>query len=137
MSKGYGVVHYRLDGRRTWLVHRLVWRLLVGGTMPDELHHACRQTACCNPAHLRPVTRQEHGEAHRDDQCRAGHDLTDPANVYLRRVGDRSNVPVCRRCRTEREAARRARLTEDERRAEIAKRTERRRRQRSSATTSG
>lgn len=53
----YGLIFAKLDGKtRTFLVHRLMY-----GTVPDglQLDHLCRNTVCCNPWHLDPVT---HGE---------------------------------------------------------------------------
>lgn len=55
-SFGYG--HVRFNGTRT-VVHRLIWEHL-NGPVPEglQLDHICRNTACCNPKHLRPVTAQ-------------------------------------------------------------------------------
>jgi len=40
--------------------HRAVW-LATGRTIPAgfDLDHLCRNRACCNPAHIEPVTRSE------------------------------------------------------------------------------
>jgi hypothetical protein len=37
------------------------------GPVPEgkELHHKCRNTACCNPDHVEPLTRAEHVKADR------------------------------------------------------------------------
>ena len=53
---GYG--HVRFNGTRT-VVHRLIWEH-KNGPVPDglQLDHICRNTSCCNPAHLRAVTPQ-------------------------------------------------------------------------------
>jgi hypothetical protein len=55
---GYGMVK---RGGRTQRVHRYVYELLTGITIPAELviDHLCRNRACCNPAHLEPVTTRE------------------------------------------------------------------------------
>ena len=53
-------------GRIWWhggyhLVHVLMWQLAGRRLRPGcELHHECRNRRCCNPAHLRPVTRRVH-----------------------------------------------------------------------------
>ena len=46
---GYGQVHFVLDGKRTWLAHRLVSRLL-GFPLGQNMHHECRTPICVNPA---------------------------------------------------------------------------------------
>jgi hypothetical protein len=91
-------------GMARTLVHRYVWTTLVGD-IPDgmQIDHACKQRSCCNPAHLRVVTRRANvlnnsgGVAARNARkvaCKAGH-LFDEANTYLRPDGYRT----CRICR--------------------------------------
>jgi len=55
--KGYGQI--RVDGRLTY-AHRYMYERHVG-TIPAglELDHLCCVPACCNPAHLEPVTHAE------------------------------------------------------------------------------
>lgn len=58
VSAGYGrvVVH-----GKHWLVHRLVFVLTKGPINKGmELHHKCETKGCCNPDHLKLVTRKEH-----------------------------------------------------------------------------
>lgn len=52
---GYGTLH--IDGCN--LAHRWHWQN-INGPVPDglDLDHLCRNRACCNPAHLEPVTRR-------------------------------------------------------------------------------
>ena len=58
---GYGHAHV---GNTVVRVHRLVYTLLVG-PIPEGLHldhveeRGCTSRACCNPAHLEPVTQAE------------------------------------------------------------------------------
>jgi len=55
-SDGYGLV----ANRKTKLVHRVVYEWLRG-LIPKglTLDHLCRNTRCCNPDHLEPVTVRE------------------------------------------------------------------------------
>lgn len=112
-NKGYGQVNLgQHEGRA--LVHRVVYERLVGpipdGLVPD---HLCRVPACCNPAHLEPVTHAEN--VRRGDtpavqrarfeamtHCGMGHPRT-PENIRVTKTGQRR----CRPCVNE--WARRAR----------------------------
>lgn len=101
-NKGYGQVGYL---GRTTSTHRLAYTLLAG-PIPAGLHidHLCRNRACCNPAHLEPVTVRTNtlrgiGFAPSNaakTHCRHGHAYTS-VNTYIDRRGSRS----CRTCRTE------------------------------------
>jgi hypothetical protein len=53
-DKGYPRITLR--GTR-WFAHRYAWTL-ANGPIPDgmEIDHLCRNTACCEPTHLEPVT---------------------------------------------------------------------------------
>jgi hypothetical protein len=55
--EGYGSVNVGSGSRR---VHVVAYELAVG-PVPNGLvlDHLCRTPACCNPAHLEPVTNQE------------------------------------------------------------------------------
>src|SRR3546814_12080003 len=54
---GYGKVWF--NGMAA-MAHRVVFELLVGPIPADHvLDHRCRQSLCCNPAHLEPVTVRE------------------------------------------------------------------------------
>lgn len=97
---GYGGVTY--DGRR-WLVHRLVWTLLVG-PIPEgmTLDHLCRNHRCANPDHLEQVTLRENKRRGysppaiqaRKGTCKRGHDMNDPAN---RRPRAKGGCAICHR----------------------------------------
>lgn len=111
-TNGYGRI--RVAGVLL-IVHRLVYELVVG-PVPDglDLDHLCRVRACCNPAHLEPVTRRENllrgqgatARAHAD-ACHRGHPF-DEANTRLERThGGRYTVRRCRRCDAAKARARR------------------------------
>lgn len=59
---GYGVFSVRraVNDWRGFHAHIVTYELLVG-PVPDglELDHLCRNRACCNPAHMEPVTHRE------------------------------------------------------------------------------
>lgn len=56
LAAGYGL--FWLDGKQV-KTHRFAYELLVG-PIPDGLvlDHLCRVPACCNPAHLEPVSQR-------------------------------------------------------------------------------
>lgn len=82
--------------------HRLFYFKLVGSTNLT-LDHLCRNKACCNPAHLEPVTHAENvsrgtsGQYLRDrTHCPQGHPYSGD-NLYINRSAGRSRR-VCRTC---------------------------------------
>jgi len=87
-------------------VHRWAYERFVG-PIPEglEIDHLCRVPACCNPAHLEPVTHAENirrgYEAKAQTHCKRGHELAD---AYVTRDGRRD----CRACARIRAAARRS-----------------------------
>lgn len=93
-DQGYGQVV--IDGQRAY-THRLVYELLVG-PIPDglEIDHLCRNTSCCRPAHLEPVTHAENirrgYEAKAQTHCKRGHHLA--VTARLTKDGRRD----CREC---------------------------------------
>lgn len=104
---GYGRCRYR---RKMWSVHRLVYTLLVGpipeGLTIDHVRaRGCASTACCNPAHLEPVTLRENllrGDTFQarnaaQTHCPHGHAYSGE-NLYVNPSGWR----LCRTCARER-----------------------------------
>jgi hypothetical protein len=88
--------------------HRAMFELLAG-PIPAGLviDHLCRNTACCNPGHLEPVTHLENmrrGIRAGRPECINGHPFT-PENSYFPPNGRRQ----CRACRTASAARRRER----------------------------
>lgn len=59
-KEGYGVVGRGRRGEGTMLAHVAVFEA-VNGPVPEgmEVDHTCLVHACCNPAHLEPVTHAE------------------------------------------------------------------------------
>lgn len=90
-TSGYGSISHR---GRTVLAHRLSYELLVG-PIPDglQIDHLCQVKACCNPAHLEPVTgwenmrRRFNTEASRQT-CPQGHHYSGD-NLYRNPRGSR------------------------------------------------
>ncbi len=87
--------------------HKVAYEELVG-TVPEgaELDHLCRVRACCNPAHLEPVTHRENvergGSLTNDNAaktaCSRGHAFT-PENTAIQTYPDgRFMRRRCRAC---------------------------------------
>jgi hypothetical protein len=105
-AEGYGRISLR---NRIWIVHRLLYEILVGHVCTDDvLHHLCGNRSCCNPAHLRPISREENsrlakhytGIHHHNGSrthCRRGH-LLSGHNLITRRRKDGGTARVCRAC---------------------------------------
>ncbi len=100
--KGYG--QFMVDGK-VKMAHRLAYEDRIGPIPPGlTLDHLCRNRACCNPAHLEPVSNRENilrgngatARNARKTHCKNGHEFT-PDNIYRSSTG--------RECRTCRRAA--------------------------------
>lgn len=108
-SAGYG--NLRLPNGKYDYAHRVAYRL-ANGVIPTGLvlDHLCRQRHCVNPAHLEPVTQRENvrrgaaGYGAIRTECRQGHDITKPENVYTNPAGERR----CRVCAKAIDASRKA-----------------------------
>lgn len=106
--KGYGITNSRRMSSR--LSHRALYLKLVGPVPKGkELDHRCRQRACCNPKHLRPVTHLENVQAGKAgseqaarNHCPQGHPYT-PENTYVPppRPSRKSRNRICRECSRE------------------------------------
>lgn len=100
-SGGYGSVGH---DRRHMSAHVLAYEHWVG-PVPEgkQLDHLCRNRACCNPAHLEPVTVSENVRRGRKylvppTECKRGHPFT-PENTYTAPNGRRQ----CTACQRQRE----------------------------------
>jgi hypothetical protein len=91
---GYGLARGANDSSR---MHVRCWESLFGRVPRGlELHHACENKACCNPLHLRALTRKEHKREHyQQTECRYGHG---PDEYVVYKDGQRR----CRACNRER-----------------------------------
>lgn len=112
---GHGMFGYNALGKNTTrYVHVWLWENLVGPVPADlQLDHLCRNTRCCNPLHLEPVTarvnnlRGQSSAARnaRKTKCIRGHELSGD-NLYIRKRGQRQER-WCRTCMTSRARERR------------------------------
>jgi len=104
-SQGYG--RFYRGEHDTVPAHRLAYELLVG-PIADGLviDHLCRNRACCNPAHMEPVTNGENvrrgigvtAENARKTHCKHGHEFT-PENTYIYPGGTKKGHRECLRCK--------------------------------------
>lgn len=108
-SGGYGSVGHN---RRHMSAHVLAYEHWVGPVPEGQvLDHLCRNRACCNPAHLEPVTTSENARRTTPfrqprTSCPRGHEFT-PENTYTAPNGKRQCI-ACQRQR-ERDYRRRRR----------------------------
>jgi hypothetical protein len=109
LSGGYG--HLRFNKSYTYS-HRVAWTLTNGPVVDGMvIDHLCRNRACCNPAHLEPVTNRENllrgvgwvADHARRTHCPAGHPYS-PENTRL----SARNQRHCRACSRDRKRRLRA-----------------------------
>lgn len=100
----YGSLYYQ---GRMQKAHRVAW-VLYRGEIPAglDLDHLCRNTKCCNPDHLEPVTRSENlkrsplmDRRSSLTHCKRGHEFT-PENTILRNGGTWRACRECQRMHT-------------------------------------
>lgn len=103
-TAGYGMVKY---GRVNRLSHVVLYLLFVG-EIPSGLvcDHLCRNTRCCNPVHIDPVTQRvnviDRGVTNasavnaRKTHCKSGHEFT-PENT-MSAGGPDGKYRRCRAC---------------------------------------
>jgi hypothetical protein len=94
-TSGYGRVNRREPG--SWFVHRIVHEHLHGPLAPGfQVDHLCRNRLCVEPTHLEAVPQAENirrsecpSAQFGRGRCQRGHDVTDPAVVYVSPDGRR------------------------------------------------
>lgn len=92
---GYG--QFKVAGKLL-KAHRFLYESLFG-EIPEglEVDHLCKNTSCCSPFHLEPVTKQENLRRTRKEFCAKGHP------IFASRWGQR----FCNTCRNDRRRAKR------------------------------
>lgn len=97
---GYGQT--TLAGRKHY-THRAAY-LVLAGEIPEglQIDHLCRNTTCCNPAHLEPVTAKVNSNRRpgvNKPECKHGHPLEGHNLIIRKQSGDREGVQrQCRAC---------------------------------------
>lgn len=104
---GYGKTWTDASPRKRIFSHVRAYQMLVG-PVPEgmDLDHLCRNRACCNPAHLEPVTHHENvlrgyglgGTNARKTHCAKGHEYT-PENTIVETWRTGHPTRICRECR--------------------------------------
>lgn len=79
IDDGYGRFSYN---KKLYLVHRLIVAIMKEPVFPDMvIDHICKVRNCCNPDHLRQVTKSENSSNRKSnlepDLCINGHPLFD------------------------------------------------------------
>ena len=95
----YGMFSWR---SKPYNSHRFIYELLIGSVpQGKDLHHTCGNRLCCNPEHLKPLTRKEHRKTYarlptngneKKTHCLRGHAFTEENTIY--RHGSR----ICKAC---------------------------------------
>lgn len=102
-GRGYGRLAAGRRDEGLVYAHRAVFELSARPLVDGEtIDHLCRNTSCCNPAHLEPVPLAENirRAKRRLTHCKHGHEFT-PENTYWRKEGRR----MCRACGRSRQVA--------------------------------
>lgn len=97
---GYGRFWWNGSGQGS---HRVSYETLVM-PIPEGLvlDHICRNTGCCNPAHLEPVThrvncKRGHQRNSKKTHCANGHEFT-ASNTRITKLRNGNTRRTCRSC---------------------------------------
>ena len=89
-EKGYG--HFFIN-HKTIMSHRWLYEYFHGPIKKEmDVHHICENKSCCNPTHLKAITRLQHEKQHMKQYCKNGHKFTD-VGYYLH--NGRRNCKQC------------------------------------------
>jgi hypothetical protein len=108
--QGYGRIGADAPDYTTLYAHRVSYELHKG-PIPEGLvvDHMCNNRQCVNPDHLQAITHKAnierspapHIQRWIAQRCVRGHDMADPANVYVRKDTGRRQCKACIRIRSE------------------------------------
>jgi hypothetical protein len=95
----YGSIYYSGKMRKAHRVSWAIFRAEEAGRL--DLDHLCRNTKCCNPYHLEPVTRSENlrrsplmdRNSHKT-HCKRGHEFS-PENTRVRPITGHRTCIAC------------------------------------------
>lgn len=104
-NKGYHTIS--VGGGRKKYGHVLSHELFIG-RVPEgwDVDHQCNVTWCCNPVHLKAMTRSENLRRAYEVCGAKLHDMTNPDNYYQRKNGGRLCKPCNHRRNKERSGKR-------------------------------
>ena len=117
---GYAINTHAYEIIGTSRVHRALYMLLVGDiSVGLELDHECKNRACVNPAHMRPVTSKQNKEnannfERNKTHCIRGHEFTEENTYVFPSDSSHAGERLCKECNRIR--ARRARSAKIRRR---------------------
>ena len=109
-KEGYGMIGAGGEGNKRVLTHRAAYEM-VNGPIPEglQIDHLCRNTRCCNPAHLEAVTPEENNLRAVPTHCKRGHVLPEKQDPRRQR-----RCHICKRNADMRRHAARTQTSKEE-----------------------